>query len=76
VEGDHRAGARFGSNPSVNIVSSPVDSYRNGNGETSAGRSFGRPAAYFADCDSTPANGVPDGLASTAPTALPSTNNR
>ena len=30
----------------------------------------GNPAEYFADCGSTPANGVPDGLASIAPTAF------
>ena len=65
-----------GSKPSVNIVSSPVDSYKNGNGFTSAGRSFGRPVEYFADCGSTPASGVPDGFASIAPTAFWSTNNR
>jgi len=60
----------------VNIVSSPVDSYRNGNGDTTAVSASGRPAAYFAVCGSTPASGVPDGFASMAPTALPSTNSR
>ena len=65
-----------GSNPSVNMVSSPVASYRNGNGATTDGNSGGSPVAYLADWASTPASGVPDGLASTAPTATPSTNSR
>jgi hypothetical protein len=65
-----------GSNPSVNIVSSPVDSYRNGNGDTTAVSAGGRPAAYLAVCGSTPASGVPDGFASMAPTALPPTNSK
>ncbi len=63
-----------GSNPSVNIVSSPVDSYKNGNGDTNAVNVDGNPAAYFAVCDSTPANGVPDGFASIAPAANRSTS--
>ncbi len=65
-----------GSKPSVNIVSSPVASYRNGNGVTTAGKSFGSPVEYLSDCGSTPASGVPDGLASIAPTAFWSTNNK
>ena len=42
----------------------------NGKGDTKAGRSFGRPVEYFADCGSTPASGVPEGFASIAPTAF------
>jgi len=66
---EYLTAARLGSSPLVKYVTDPLDSKRNGNGRLCAGRLSGRPAAYFADCASTPVN-VPSAFASTAPNAL------
>ena len=66
----------IGSRPLVKRVSMPVDSYKNGSGRMGAVTCGGRPAAYFADCGSTPVSVTPSFFASSAPTACRSTNSK
>ena len=57
-------------------VSTPLDSYRNGNGAAGGFNPAGTPEEYFADCASTPDSDAPSGFASSAPTARWFTNSR
>ena len=58
----------------MNLVSTPVLTYRNGSGLTGGFNPAGSPVAYLSACSSTLDNVYPTGFASRTPTACPSTN--